>query len=114
MTRVFLREHLTAEDVAQVSVAVVALDLDSLPVCIRDFFHGSGNGVVERGPATVRVEFVRRAVELGVAALADVRPLFDEVVILAAERRFGSFVLDDVSFFFGEFVEGGHGPIVRL
>ena len=96
MTRTFRREPFAKEHVAEVAAAVSALNLDAVAIRVGQTLHGTGDLVIEGWPPAVSVELVLGAVELGVAAAANVGAGFVEVIVLAGEGRFGAFGLDDV------------------
>ena len=54
---VFFGELFASEDVAQVAVAMRAGDFGAASVGVRGVFDGSGQFVVEGGPATAGAEF---------------------------------------------------------
>jgi hypothetical protein len=81
VARVLRCEPLTKEDVAEVSPAVVALNLDSIAVRISQTLDGCGDLIVESRPATVRVELVIGAIEFGVAAAAEVSAGLVKVIV---------------------------------
>ncbi len=89
---------------AEVAAAVRALDLGAHAVGIGQPVHRARDLLVERGPAAVRVKLVVGAIERGVAAPADVGAGRVEVVVLAGEGPLGALPLDDIAFFFGQFV----------
>ena len=81
MTGVCNRKALTDEDVPQVAPTVVALNLYPLAIGIGQPFDGACNLFVKGRPAAVSVELVVRTIELCVAAPADIRAWFVEVVV---------------------------------
>ena len=92
MARVLCCQPFAEEDVAQVSAAVVALDLDAHTVRVGQTLHRARHLVVESGPAAAGVKLVLAAIKLGVAAAADVAACLVEVVVLAGERWLGAFI----------------------
>ena len=70
MPRVLLGQAFAQEDVAEMTAAIGAFDLDSAAIGIGQARHGAFDLLIERRPAAVRVELVVRAIELGVAATA--------------------------------------------
>src|SRR3954466_10145933 len=97
MARVFRRQPLAEEDVAQVSAAVVALDLDAHAIRVGQTLDRSRHLVVERRPAATGVELVLAAVELSVTAAANVAAGLVEVVVLAGEWGLRALHLDHVA-----------------
>src|SRR3954454_10772403 len=80
MARVLCCQPFAEEDVAQVSAAVVAFDLDAHAVRVRQPLHRARHLIVEGRPAAARVEFVLAAIKHGVAAAADIAARFVEIV----------------------------------
>ena len=80
------------------AVAVRALDFDALAVGIGQTLHSARDFVVERWPTTMRVELIFGAVELRVAATAEVGASLVKVIVLTGEGRFGALGLDDGRF----------------
>src|SRR5260221_4300038 len=101
---VLRREPLADEDVAEVSAARGALDLDTLTVRIRDPVDGAFDLLIERRPPAAGVELRVRNVERRVAPPADVGALREEVVVRAGEWTFGALVHDHACLFRGELV----------
>jgi len=89
-------EPLALEDVPKVSTATSALDLHPLTVRVGESPNGPGYLLVERGPSAMRLELVLRTVEGCPTLLALVNPRLKVVLILARERRFGTFVENDL------------------
>lgn len=105
MTRVFLRHAFADEHMAQVAITVRAAYFGPRAIGIGNAFNRSFDLLVEAGPTTSGMELVVGPVEFRIAAFADVGALLEIVVVLAAEGRFGTLVLNDVSLFFREFIE---------
>ena len=104
-------ELLPLKDVAEVAPAVGALDLHPLPVRVGEAANRPGDLPVEGWPATMRIEFVVRAVERCTTPLALVRSGGEESVVLARERRLGPLVDDDPFLGAGEGSKGTSGGV---
>src|SRR5206468_2411117 len=87
---VLRRELLADEDVAEVSTARGALDLDAVTIRIRYPVDGAFDLLIERRPAAARMELRIRDIQRRLAAPADVRTLDEEVVVRAREWAFGA------------------------
>ncbi len=98
MARVFGSETLATEDMAEVSAAMVADDLDAPAVFVRNFFYGIRKRIVEGRPAAARIELIAAAVERGFATAANEHAIFFPFVVFTGKRVFGPFVYDDAFF----------------
>ena len=58
LTGVLVGHAFTEEDVAEVAVAIFADDFGARAINIADASHGSGDFVIEAGPAAVTLELV--------------------------------------------------------
>lgn len=72
---------------------------------IGNTFYGTANFLIKTWPAASGVEFVIGAIQLSVAALANVGAVLKVIIVLATEGRLGPLALDDVLFFVSECVE---------
>jgi len=109
------RQPFSLEDVSEMGAASRALDLDTLPVRVRETSDRSRYLLVERRPTAVRVELVFRAEEWRTASLAFVGSGLEVPVVLSGERHLGALVDDDPGFGPGERTERNvsgvvHGP----
>ena len=92
-------ETLAEKYMAQVAAAVRALDFYSHTVWVGQLGYRSRYFLVEGGPTATGVELVHRAIQLGVAASAEVNALFVQVVVvLAGKGRLGTLEFDYVAF----------------
>lgn len=114
MTRICRGKPLTDEHVAEVAATGIALDLDADSVRVGQAADGAGNFLVEGGPAATGVEFRARNVKRGIAPAAQVRPLFEELVVLTAEGAFRALVHDYVLFLAVEVVQAQQQDPRRL
>src|SRR4029077_17681533 len=105
---VLRREPFTDEDMAQVSTAGGALDLDAMTIRVRYAIDGALDLLIERRPAAAGVELRIRDVEGRLTASADVRALDEEVVVLTGERALGALVHDHARLRRGELVQRLH------
>ena len=76
-------------------------NLRSFSIRIRNPFDSSSDLIVEAGPSTVRIELVLCAIQRRITASAYIGSLFPEIIVLAAERRLGTFLNDDSFLFLG-------------
>lgn len=86
----------TGKDMAQVCAAVCTLNFRPETVGIRQFLHGSRNFLIKTGPPAAGMEFIVRTIQLRIALLTNVRPLFEVIIVLTRKRRLCSLVLDDI------------------
>ena len=105
MTRVFRREPLAEEHVAEVAAAVHAGDLGPVPVRVRRTKDRAGDLVVEARPAAVGIELVLGTVQRRVAATAVIGPRRFVGDIFAAPGHLGALVNDDAFLFTSQLVE---------
>jgi len=98
VANVLFGESFTVEDVAQVCPTVGAKDLGSNFVLVELLFDRARYLIVEGGPATTRMEFVRRVVQRYSAISAHVDALFEMICVFARERRFCSLFEQDEPF----------------
>lgn len=96
--RVFWCEALAAENMAEVSTAMIAEDFDTTPVFVGDFFHRIGKRIVEGRPAAARIEFIAAAVKRGFTTAANEYAVFFPFVVFTGKRVFSPFVHNDVLF----------------
>ena len=102
MPRVLRGEAFAFEDVAEVTFAVGADDLDAAAVGIGVLVNSSGNFIIEARPSATRFEFISGLIEWLVALAADVGSGEFVVFVLAGAGAFGAFVEEDALFFGGE------------
>ena len=109
---VLFGKPLALKNVSEVTVAVIADDLDAAAVGVGNALDGTRYLVVEAGPAAAGGELVLAVVQGRFAAAADEDAVYLEVVILAGEGHLGAFTDDDALFLGGEGVVvfgGFHG-----
>ena len=94
MPRVFLRKPFAQEHMPQMPAAMVAQDLRPPSVGIGQALYGSGNLLIETGPAAARAEFVVGTVKRGFATPAHKGSFASEILIFPRERHFGALVHD--------------------
>ena len=73
---------LALEHVAQMSPTIGAFNFGSHTVRIRQLLYGSGNFLIEGGPAATGIKLTCRLIELGVTSPADINPGFIKIVVL--------------------------------
>ena len=88
------------KDMTQMRSALVADDFGTHTVGIGQTLYGTLYLVVERWPATARIELIFRPIQWRIAPTADVGTRTFVVKIFATKRAFGIFV-DDNTLFFG-------------
>lgn len=98
MADVLFGESFTVEDVAQVCPTVGTKDLGSNSISVELLFDRARYLIVEGGPATTRMEFVRRVVQRYSAISAHVDALFEMICVFARERRFCPLLEQDEPF----------------
>lgn len=108
MTRVFGGKSLPYENMAQMTIAAAANDLGPSAVSIFYSAHRPLDFIVKTRPSASRREFVCAAIQGRFALPAMVRTRLIEVVVFTTVRCLGSFVQDDVGFFWSEWFHGFH------
>ena len=88
--------------VPQVTVAVLANDLDAVPVWVGIPGDRVGQLIIKAGPATATVELITGAIEGRIAPPAEKGARLLPIVVFARERPLGPSVDDHIMFFFGE------------
>jgi hypothetical protein len=88
-------EAFAPEDVAEVTAAVLAGDLDPATVGIEALADRALDRLVEARPTAARVELVDRFVERRVATPADEGADLVELLVFAAEGPLGALIDDD-------------------
>jgi len=91
---VFVCKSFAGEDVAEMAAAAGADDLHPLAIRIGDALDRAGNLVIKARPAAAGMEFILRAVERGVAALAEIGAFRLVVGVLPGEGPLRPLVQD--------------------
>ncbi len=103
---IFGREHLTREDMPEMSAAVCTDDFGPDTVRIRDPFHGAGNLIIKTRPSAIGFKLVLGSVKRSIASLAGLYAFLFGIDILAGERHFCTFVQDHAFLFGRQFIVG--------
>ena len=91
------------------AVALRAQYLDTITVGVYQPGNRTLNLIVKGRPAAIRVKFVFRAIQGGIALFADVVATDFEVISQwTGKRHFGAFVQQNLLFFRGQVVVIGH------
>jgi hypothetical protein len=96
------RETLPPEDVPKMPPAIAAEDLSALYThrAVHTSRDSTGDGVEVRGPAASGLEFVRGAVEGGIAAGTGIDALGSKMaIVFALEGGFGATLAKDTKLF---------------
>src|SRR5689334_647264 len=92
-------EPLPLEHVPQVTAAVLADDFNATSVRITNPPNGTGDLVVEAGPAAFAFEFVVGTIERRIAAAADVSASVLQLGVFPGPGSLRPFSQDDILFF---------------
>ena len=90
---------LPEEDVPEVCAAVLTLDFGAHPVAVRNALHCARDGIIKCWPAATGIELALGSIEFCVAAAADVRAVFERILVLAGERSFSPSIFDHMLLF---------------
>ena len=87
------------EHMAKMAAAVGALDLYPHAIGVGQVRNGAFYLLVEGRPAAVSIKLVDRAIELGVAAAANISAFLIEVIVLSRERPLRTLIFYNVTLF---------------
>lgn len=104
MADVFCSDALSLEDMPQMSSAILAEDLDAVPICVRFPTDGTVDFVIETRPAATGLELILRTIERCIALPAEIRSSGLIPQQFAGTGAFRSLVQDDSFFVRIEFV----------
>jgi hypothetical protein len=112
MARVFGCKSFSFKNVPQVGAARGASDFRALAVRVQAALYRTWDFLIEAGPTATGMEFCFRSVKRSAATPANIGSGFEKVIIFTAERRFGTFAFNYVSFFRSQYVPGHLGSFL--
>ena len=105
MPRVLLGQTFTGKNMAQMATTLFAQNLDTSAIWIGDFLDRALYFIIKSGPTATTVKLIIRPIKWCVALAAGIEAVFIKLVVLASPRELGPFLLDNVCFFGGQFIE---------
>lgn len=84
--------------------AGITSNLGAAAIWVWVTLNRPGYFLVKAGPTATRMEFGGRSIQWRITTAAKIRAFNKKVIVLPCKRHLGTFIDDDVFFFWGKFV----------